>query len=94
MENKQQDNSVVSETALWFCFICWPAQEMQVVTQPACTSLCVHSPSIHPSLLPHSPNQINTFVNTVLELSQEYLKMSSHVASNYKEEIIQTTNAP
>lgn len=42
---------------------------------------------------PRFPNQINEFVNTELEFSREYLKMPSHIAWNYEEEIIQTIDA-
>lgn len=51
------------------------------------------SPHPYP-LHPYFPNQINEFVNTELEFTHEYLKMPSHIAWNYKEEIFQTIDVP
>ena len=64
---------------------------MKVVRQWVCFGLCVYpSPHRPPAA---SSNQINEFANTELEFGQEYLKMPSHIAWIYKEEIIQTIDA-
>lgn len=87
--------SAISETELWLYFICSSAQQIEVVVQLVLLwSLCPPFLLLYPTLLPHDPNPINEFVNAELEFGQEYLKMPSHIAWIYKEEIIQTIDAP
>lgn len=67
---------------------------MEVVIQLVCFGFCASPSPIPALLLRHSPNQINEFVNTELDFSQEYLQMLPHNAWDTKEEVIQTADAP